>query len=145
MSHDFAFPPRSTQINHAPRWVPRQQISAAASSASSPGRRTGALRAPDTPARGNPDTFTHQGTAYVLMRFYPGDEPAEPLEHHRATAEIPTTSGTPVIPVEVTARTPHLVHVTWIDDTGETLGTWCPTSMVRTEREPKEPGEYEHG
>ena len=131
MSHDFAFPPRNTQIHHAQTWVPRQQISAAASSAGSPGRRTGALRAPDTPARGNHDRFTHQGTAYVLMRFYPGDEPAGPMEHRRATAEIPTTSGTLVLPVEVTAHTPHLVHVTWIDDSGEILGTWCPVSMVK--------------
>lgn len=138
MSHDFVFPPRNTQIHHNPTWVPRQQISAAASSASSPVRRTGALGAPETPARGNPDTFTHQGTAYVLMRFHPGDDPATPLEHHRVTAEIPTTSGMLVISVEVTACTTHLVHVTWIDDTGEILGTWCPHAMVKPETGPQQ-------
>lgn len=60
------------------------------------------------------------------MRFYPGDEPAEPLPRHRATVEIPTTGDTPVIAVVVTARTPHLVHVTWIDDTGETMALGAP-------------------
>lgn len=138
MSHDFVLPPRNTQIHYAPAWAPRQQNSFHVPGARSPGRRTRVPRAPDTPARGNPDIFTHQGTSYVLMRFYPGDEPAEPLDHRRVTAEIPTTSGTLVLPVEVTARTPYLVHVTWIDDSGEILGTWCPSSMVRTENEPQD-------
>lgn len=135
---DMAFPHQPTQIHEAPRWVPRSRISAAASSASSPGRRTGALRAPDTTARGNPDLFTHQGTAYVLMRFYPGGQPAEPVPRHRATAEIPTRTGSVILPVEVTARTPHLVYVAWIDDAGEILGTWCPAGMVKpSPRDPR--------
>lgn len=138
MSHDFVFPHQNTQIHYAPAWAPRQQNSFHVPGARSPGRRIRVPRAPDTPARGNPDTFTHQGTSYVLMRFYPGDEPAEPLDHYRATAEIPTAGGTLVLPVEVTASTPYLLHVTWIDDSGESLGTWCPASMVRTENEPQD-------
>lgn len=137
MSIDMAFTHHPTQLRNESPWEPRLQISAAASSASSPGRRIGALRAPDTPARGNHDSFTHQGTAYELMRFYPGDEPAQAVAHHRATAEIPTNSGSLVLPVEVTARTTHLVHIAWIDGTGELMGTWCPTDMVRTEHGPR--------
>ncbi|MDQ0093059.1 hypothetical protein [Paeniglutamicibacter psychrophenolicus] len=137
MSIDMAFGHHPTQLRNESPWEPRLQNSAAASSASSPGRRTRALRAPDTPARGNHDTFTHQGTAYELIRFYPGDAPAQAVPHHRATAEIPTNSGNLVLPVEVTARTTHLVHVAWTDDTGELVGTWCPTDMVRTELGPR--------
>lgn len=102
----------------------------AASSASSPGRRPRALRAPDTQARGNPDHFTHQKMSYVLIRFYPGDEPAQAVPHHRVTAEIPTTNGSLILPVEVTAQTTHLVHIAWIDDIGELMGTWCPSTKV---------------
>lgn len=138
MSHDFVFPHQNTQIHYAPTWMPHQQNSAHSPGTRSSGRGTGALHASDITAGGNPETFTHQGTSYVLMRFYPGDEPAKPVEHRRVIAEIPTTSGTLVLPVEVTARTPDLVHVTWIDDRGEILGTWCPTSMVRTENEPQD-------
>ncbi|GAA3325930.1 hypothetical protein [Paeniglutamicibacter sulfureus] len=137
MSIDMTFTHHPTQLRNESPWEPRLQISAAASSASSPGRRTRALRAPDTPARGNHDSFTHQGTAYELMRLYPGDEPAQAVPHHRATAEIPTNSGSLILPVEVTARTTHLVHIAWIDDTGELMGTWCPTDMVRTEQGPR--------
>lgn len=137
MSIDLAFAHHPTRVRSGSPWESRLQISAAASSASSPGRRTRALRAPDTPARGNHDTFTHQGTPYVLMRFYPGDEPAQAVPHHQATAKIPTNSGNLVLPVEVTARTTHLVHVAWIDDTGELMGTWCPTPMVRTDSGPR--------
>lgn len=140
MSIDLTFIHHPTQQHEGAFWEPRLQISAAASSASSPGRRTKALRAPDTPARGNPDQFTHQGTTYELMRFYPGDEPAQALPHHRATAEIPTHSGSVILSVEVTAHTTHLVHIAWIDDSGELVGTWCPTDMVRTEHEPRIPG-----
>ena len=133
MSIDMAYIHHPTQVHDESPWEPRLQISAAASSASSPGRRIGALRAPDTPARGSHENFTHQGAAYELMRFYPGDEPAQAVPHYRATAEIPTTSGSLILPVEVTAKTTHLVHVAWIDDTGELVGTWCPTDMVRTD------------
>ncbi|MDO2934147.1 hypothetical protein Q2T94_07540 [Paeniglutamicibacter sulfureus] len=135
MSIDMAFAHHPTQLRDESPCEPRPRISAAASAASSPGRRTRALRAPDTPARGNPDHFSHQGLSYVLMRFYPGDEPAQPVPHQRATAEIPTNSGSLVLPVEVTARTTHLVHVAWIDDTGELMGIWCPTDMVKPARE----------
>jgi hypothetical protein len=71
------------------------------------------------------------------MRFYPGDEPAQAVPHHRATAEVPTNSGSLVLPVERTAHTPHLVHVAWIDDLGELMGTWCPTIMVTQTRRPE--------
>jgi hypothetical protein len=71
------------------------------------------------------------------MRFYPGDEPAQPVPHHLATAVIPTTGSSLVLEIEVTARTTHLVHVAWIDDTGELIGTWCPTTMVGTAHEPR--------
>jgi hypothetical protein len=84
------------------------------------------LRAPDTTARGNHGTFTHQGITYELMRFYPGDEPAQALSHHRATAEILKHSGSVILSVEVTAHTTHLMHIAWIDNTGELVGTWCP-------------------
>lgn len=138
MSIDLAFAHHPTRVRSGSPWESRLQISAAASSASSPGRRTRALRAPDTPARGNHDTFTHQGTKHELIRIYPGDEPAQAIPHRRGTAEIPTNSGSLHLPVEVTARTTHLVHVAWIDDTGELMGTWCPTNMVRTEHEPRD-------
>lgn len=72
------------------------------------------------------------------MRFCPGDEPAQALPHHGATAEIPMNSGRLILPVEVTAQTTHLVHVDWIDDAGELMGTWCPTDMVRTVHEPRD-------
>ena len=137
MSIDLAFTHHPTQIRNESPWEPRPRNSAHVPDQSSPGRRIGALRAPDTPARGNHDSFTHQGTAYELIRFYPGDEPAQAVPHHRATAQIPTTIGALVLEVEVTTRTTHLVHVAWIDDTGELMDIWCPTTMVGTAHEPR--------
>ncbi|MFI8410999.1 hypothetical protein ACIGB6_00670 [Paeniglutamicibacter gangotriensis] len=43
------------------------------------------------------------------MRFYPGDGSAQPVPHYRATAEIPTLSGSLVFEIDGTARTTHLV------------------------------------
>jgi hypothetical protein len=137
MSIDLTFTHHPTQLRNESPWEPGLRISAHVPGQSSPGRRIGALRAPDTPARGNPDSFTHQGATYELMRFYPGDEPAQAVPHHRATAEIPTNTGTVILTVDVTARTPHLVHIAWIDDTGELMGTWCPTAMARTAHGPR--------
>lgn len=130
MSFDLQFPANPTHIEHAPPWAPRQQNSAHVPAARSPGRRDGALRAPKTTAEGNPDAFTHEGTTHQLMRFYPGEEPAQPLTHRPGIAQLPTLTGTLPMPVMITAHTEHLIHVTFTDTTGEIMGTWCPATMV---------------
>ena len=127
MSVDLVFPFHCTQVRVGPPWAWWPRTTAAAFIASSADGSAGEIRAPDILAQGNSDRFTHRGQTYEILRFYPGDEPAEAVPHHMATAEIPTTSGSLILPVVVTARTPHLVHVVWIDDEGEILGAWCPT------------------
>lgn len=100
-----------------------ENAGASASSASSPGRR--ALTSP--PARKSWDVFTHLGNTYRILRMMPGSFPGEPIKpHHPVLAEIPTWTGTPQIHARATARTPHLVHVVWEDDMGETYGAWLP-------------------
>lgn len=103
---------------------------AAASAASSPGRR--AQTSP--PAHKPWQHFTHQGKHYRLVRMLPGDYPGEPIQpHQKATATIHTHTGTIEIRARATARTPHLVHVIWEDDKGETYGTWLPRASVKTD------------
>lgn len=103
---------------------------AAASAASSPGRR--AQTSPSVP---NPwDIFTHQGKPHRVVRMLPGDCPGEPIQPHQAaTAKIYTLTGTIEIQTRATARTPHLVHVIWKDEKGETYGTWLPNASVTYE------------
>lgn len=130
MSVDLVFPFHCTQVRVGTPGERRPRTTEAAFIASSADGSAGAIWAPDIPAQGNSDRFTHLGQIHEILRFYPGDEPAEVVPHHRATAEIPTTRASLILPVDVTARTPHLVHVVWIDDDGEILGAWCPNTMV---------------
>lgn len=113
-----------------------QKSRAAASAASSPGRR--AQTSPPVP---NPwDVFTHQGKPYRVMRLQPGDYPGHPIQPHQAvTALIHTPTGTPQIHGQATARTPHLVHVVWEDEKGETYGTWLPHLSVTFDNLPPYP------
>ncbi|CBT77238.1 hypothetical protein AARI_30360 [Glutamicibacter arilaitensis Re117] len=117
-----------------------RKSSAAASAASSPGRR--AQTSPPVP---NPwDVFTHQGKPHRFMRMQPGDYPGEPIRPHEAvTAMIHTHAGAPKIPAHATARTPHLVHVIWEDEKGETYGTWLPNLSVRFDSLRPKPTEQE--
>lgn len=106
---------------------------AAASAASSPGRR--AKTSPRVP---NPwDVFTHQGKPYRVLRMLPGDYPGESIQPHQgAIAKVHTLTGTVLIQVRATAHTPHLVHVIWNDDKGETYGTWLPRTSVELDTLP---------
>lgn len=100
--------------------------SAAASAASSPGRR-----AQTSPPWHDADNITHENETYTLFRLHPGDETPTPFTPHRpATAELPTQTGQVIRTVQATACTRHLIHVTWIDDAGEALGAWCPARSV---------------
>lgn len=113
-----------------------QKSRAAASAASSPGRR--AQTPPPVP---NPwDVFTHQSKPYRVMRLQPGDYPGHPIQPHQAvTALIHTPTGTPQIHGQATARTPHSVHVVWEDEKGETYGTWLPHLSVTFDNLPPYP------
>lgn len=125
MSIDLTFIHHPTQQHEGAFWEPRLQISAAASSASSPGRRR--TSPPSAPF----DSFTHQNTRYIIMRLTPGDHPAKDITPHRpVTATVHTTSGPVTFQARATAETPYLVHVAWIDEDGETFGTWCPKLSV---------------
>lgn len=110
-----------------------QKSDAAASAASSPGRR-----APTSPPVPNPwDVFTYQGKPHRVMRMLPGDVTGEPIQPHQdVTASIYTNIGTPKIQAHATARTPHLVHVIWEDEKGETYGTWLPKLSVQFNEAP---------
>ena len=66
-----------------------------------------------------------------MVRLYPGEGPAEPLARVPAVAELPTTGGFLAVDAKIMARTAHLVHVLHTDETGKTLGTWLPPSLVR--------------
>lgn len=105
-----------------------QNAGAAASAASSPGRR--ARTSPPQPTPWN--VFTHQGKAYRILRLQPGDCPSESIQPHQpVAATIHAHTGTPKIQARATARTPHLVHVIWDDEEGETYGTWLPNLSVQ--------------
>lgn len=74
------------------------------------------------------------------MRLQPGDYPGHPIQPHQAvTALIHTPTGTPQIHGQATARTPHLVHVVWEDEKGETYGTWLPHLSVTFDNLPPYP------
>ncbi|QEP09079.1 hypothetical protein F0M17_17295 (plasmid) [Glutamicibacter sp. ZJUTW] len=105
-----------------------QKPVAAASAASSPGRRDQTSPQAQKPWH----HFTHQGKPYRLVRMLPGDYPGESIQPHQtATAKVYTLSGTVQVQARATARTPHLVHVIWEDEKGETFGTWLPRLSVK--------------
>lgn len=123
---DFTPAPPHTEYDQPLDFGAEGTKSAAASAASSPGRR-----AQTSPSWKDADSFTHENETYTLFRLYPGDETPQNLSPHRpATAELPTQAGQVIRAVQVTARTRHLIHVTWIDDAGELLGAWCPARSV---------------
>lgn len=124
-----------TCIQHQDTTDRLNKTGAAASAASSPGRR-----APTSPPAPNPwDVFTYQGKPQRVMRMLPGDYPGEPIQPHQSvTATINTLSGTIDIRARATARTPHLVHVIWEDELGETYGTWLPQLSVSFDNLPPE-------
>lgn len=112
--------------------VPRHQSAAAASSASSPGRRRRALRAREGPAREGRDCFTLHGTVYRLLRIGPGSTAGiREVPRRNAIAKIPTHEGHITASVTETARAGFLSHILWTDETGEILGTWCPTRHLQ--------------
>ena len=130
MGPDFRFIPFPSRPGVRIAWVPRSTSAAAASPAGSAGRRPGPLRGPAEVGQ-DPDTFTRHGQLHRLIRLYPGEEPAQPVVRVPAVADLPTTAGFVTVEAEITARTPHLVHVLHTDDTGKTLGTWLPPRLVR--------------
>lgn len=122
-----------TCIQHQDTSDRLKKTGAAASAASSPGRR-----APTSPPVPNPwDVFTYQGKPHRVMRMLPGDFPGEPIQPHQAvTATIYTLNGTLQTQARATARTQHLVHVILEDDLGETYGTWLPKLSVQFNEAP---------
>lgn len=97
--------------------------SAAADSASSVTRSIPALRAPNS----NPnDYFSHQGRNYELIRFYPNPQNIAETPDQTITVQLLTTQGPLSLKVRTTAQTDEFIHVAWIDDNGEPMGTWLP-------------------
>lgn len=112
-----------------------QKPVAAASAASSPGRRASTSPPAQTPW----DNFTHQGKTYRILRMLPGTYPGEQIQPHQPVlATIHALEGTVTISARATARTPHLVHVIWKDELGETYGTWLPKKSVQPDNLPPE-------
>ncbi|MGP4994851.1 hypothetical protein [Glutamicibacter ardleyensis] len=126
MAADFISTSHHTEYDQQITFPEGVQKSAAASAASSPGRR-----AQTSPTWEAADSFTHENQDYTLLRLYPGEEAPEPITPHRtATAELPTQTGQVIRTVQATARTTELIHVAWTDDAGETLVAWCPARSV---------------
>lgn len=105
-----------------PQDTSRPEKSAAASSASSPGRR--AITSPP----GAPyDTFAHHGTRHTLIRLMPGAAPIQNISPHQPVqATVNTLTGKVRVHGHATGKTEHFTHVVWSDDTGDVFGTWCP-------------------
>lgn len=112
-----------------------QNAGAAASAASSPGRRASTSPPAQTPW----DNFTHEGKTYRILRMLPGTYPGEQIQPHQPVlATIHALEGTVTISARATTRTPHLVHVIWKDELGETYGTWLPKKSVQPDNLPPE-------
>lgn len=131
MRPDITYQPGTTQPKPHTPTVPRIQIAAAASSASSPVRRGRPLRVRwGTSAEQDHDSFVLDGTIHRLLRFTPGEGAVEPVDRRPMWALLPTQVGNASVLVETTAHSGFLTHVVWTDDAGEILGTWCPTKLL---------------
>ncbi|GAA2559019.1 hypothetical protein HD598_002710 [Neomicrococcus aestuarii] len=116
MNHDFIHANNIINIDFS------SEKSAAGDSASSAARSMPALRAT------NPnDRFTHHGSIYELIRYYPNPTTIrETTPETTKPVQIPTTDGDLTITARVTAQSENLMHVAWIDDNHEPIGTWIP-------------------